>query len=177
VSVLAQIDAQFGFVPSMFQTLALNPTVLDVVMALQTKAQTLLDAKTQHAVALAVSQSNRCDYCLAVHTASAVDVGGMSIRDVNLAREGDATEPRLGAAALFAQRVVETRGQVSNDDLALVRDIGYTDAEILAIVTVAVQITLTNYINNMNGTPVDIPMTTAARTRPPSSDLTIEATA
>jgi hypothetical protein len=38
-----------------------------------------------------------------------------------------------------------------------VRTAGYTDAEILAIVTVAVVVLLTNYLNNVNRTVVDIP--------------------
>ena len=42
-------------------------------------------------------------------------------------------------------------------------DAGYTDPEILAIVTVAVQALLTNFINNVNQTDVDIPAVSAAR--------------
>jgi hypothetical protein len=34
---------------------------------------------------------------------------------------------------------------------------GYSDSEILAIVTVAVQALLTNFINNVNQTDIDIP--------------------
>ena len=36
------------------------------------------------------------------------------------------------------------------------RGAGYTDAQILAIVTVTVQFLLTNFLNNVNGTEVDI---------------------
>ncbi|SLE56699.1 Uncharacterised protein [Mycobacteroides abscessus subsp. abscessus] len=53
--------------------------------------------------------------------------------------------------------MVETRGKVDDSDLAAVRGAGYTDAQILAIVAVAVQALLTNYINNVNETVVDIP--------------------
>ncbi|MGW0771128.1 hypothetical protein [Streptomyces sp. NPDC002676] len=37
------------------------------------------------------------------------------------------------------------------------RGAGYTDPQILAIVTVTVQFLLTNYINNVNQTDIDIP--------------------
>ena len=110
-----------------------------------------------------MSQSNGCDYCLAIHTYTSSEYGGMSSDDIDLARAGSSVDPKRAAAARFAQQVVDSRGQVSDGDLAAVRDAGYTDPEILAIVTVAVQALLTNFINNVNQTDIDIPAATAAR--------------
>jgi uncharacterized peroxidase-related enzyme len=162
--VLDKVGAQFGFVPNMFKTIASNPTVLDIVMTLQGKSRTILDAKTRHTIALAVSEANGCDYCLAIHTYGSFELGGMSSDDVALARSGGSTDPKRAAAARFAQRVVETRGQVSDADLAEVRDAGYTDPQILAIVTLVVQFQLTNFINNVNQTDVDVPAPSPAGT-------------
>jgi alkylhydroperoxidase family enzyme len=66
--------------------------------------------------------------------------------------------------ARFAQQVVESRGRVSDADLAAVRGAGYTDPQILAIVTVAVAAQLTNFINNVNQTDVDIPAASSVGT-------------
>ena len=162
--VLDKVGAQFGFVPNMFQTLAANPAVLDVVMTLQSKSTKFLDAKTRHSIALAVSEANSCDYCLAVHSYGSSKVGGMSNEDIALARAGSSIDPKRAAAAHFAQRVVESRGQVSDADLEAVRSAGYTDAQVLAIVTIAVQALLTNFINNVNQTDVDIPAITSDST-------------
>ncbi|MGW4658136.1 carboxymuconolactone decarboxylase family protein, partial [Streptomyces sp. NPDC004279] len=74
--ILDSISAQLGFVPNMFATLASNPTVLEVVMTLQGTLSRVLDAKTRHTIALAVSQANGCDYCLAVHTYVSSELGG-----------------------------------------------------------------------------------------------------
>ena len=81
----------------------------------------------------------------------------MSSDDIDLSRAGSSVDPKRAAVARFAQRVVDSRGQVSNADLAAVRGAGYTDPQILAIVTVAVQVLLTNFINNVNQTDIDIP--------------------
>jgi uncharacterized peroxidase-related enzyme len=162
--VLDNVGAQFGFVPNMFATLASNPTVLDVVMTLQGSLSQVLDAKTRHTIALAVSQANGCDYCLAVHTYVSSELGGMSSDDIDLARAGSSIDPKRAAVARFAQQVVESRGQVSDADLAAVRGAGYTDPQILAIVTVAVQALLTNFINNVNQTDVDIPAVSSVGT-------------
>lgn len=155
--VLDKVGGQFGFVPNMFVTLASNPAVLDVVMALQGSLSRVLDAKTRHTIALAVSEANGCDYCLAIHTYSSSELGGMSSEDIELARAGSSTDPKRAAAARFAQRVVETRGKVSDADLAEVRAAGYSDPQVLGIVTLVVQYLLTNYLNNVNSTDVDIP--------------------
>ncbi|MET8648214.1 carboxymuconolactone decarboxylase family protein [Streptomyces sp. NPDC004675] len=163
-SILDNIGAQFGFVPNMFMTLASNPVVLDVVMTLQGSLSRVLDAKTRHTIALAVSQANGCDYCLAVHSYVSSEFGGMSSEDIDLGRAGSSVDPKRAAVARFAQQVVATRGQVSDADLAAVRGAGYTDPQILAIVTVAVAAQLTNFINNVNQTDIDIPAASSVAT-------------
>ncbi|MGW5063143.1 carboxymuconolactone decarboxylase family protein [Streptomyces sp. NPDC004096] len=162
--ILDSISAQLGFVPNMFATLASNPTVLEVVMTLQGTLSRVLDAKTRHTIALAVSQANDCDYCLAVHTYVSSEFGGMSSDDIDLARAGSSIDPQRAAVARFVQQVVASRGQVSDADLAAVRGAGYSDPQILAIVTVAVQVLLTNFINNVNQTDIDIPAVSPAGT-------------
>ncbi|MFI5613241.1 carboxymuconolactone decarboxylase family protein [Amycolatopsis sp. NPDC051903] len=162
--ILANVEAQLGFVPNMFQMIASNPTVLEVVTTLQGTLSRVLDARTRHSIALAVSEANGCGYCLAMHSYVSSEFGGMSSDDIELSRAGSAVDPKRAAAARFAQQVIESRGQVSDADLAQVRDAGYTDPQILAIVTVAVQALLTNFINNVNQTDVDIPAVNSAGT-------------
>ncbi|MFB6706024.1 carboxymuconolactone decarboxylase family protein [Streptomyces sp. NPDC056333] len=156
-SAFDAIGAQFGFVPNMFKTLASNPAVLDVVTGLQAALSRVLDAKTRHTIALAVSEASGCDYCLALHSYVSSELGGMSSEDIDLARAGRSTDPKRAAVARFAQQVVDFHGQVSDADLAEVRSAGYTDPQILSIVTVAVQVLLTNFINNVNQTDIDFP--------------------
>ncbi len=158
-----RVGATLGFAPVMFTTIASNPIVLEAVTTLQGTMSRVLDARTRHAIALAVSQVNECDYCLALHTYVSSQFGGMSTEDIDLARAGSSVDPKRAAAARFARRVVETRGQVADADLADVRDAGYTDPEVLAIITVAVQALLTNFINNVNKPDLDVPAVDAVR--------------
>jgi alkylhydroperoxidase family enzyme len=81
----------------------------------------------------------------------------MSDEDIALGRAGGSVDPKRAAAARFAHRLVDSRGRVGDEDLADVRAAGYTDSQILAIVAVAVQALLTNFINNVNQTGIDIP--------------------
>ncbi|WP_245791625.1 carboxymuconolactone decarboxylase family protein [Actinacidiphila rubida] len=156
-AILDRLGAQLGFVPNMFRTLASNPAVLDAVVNLQGTMSRVLDAKTRHTIALAVSEANGCAYCLAIHTYVSSELGGMSSRDIELARTGSSVDRKRAAAARFARQVVVSRGRVGDAELVAVRAAGYTDPEILAIVTVAVQALLTNFLNNVNQTDIDIP--------------------
>lgn len=159
-NILDGVRKHFGFAPDMFNVLAANPAVLEIVMSLQGSVSRLLDAKTRHTIALAVSRANGCDYCQALHTYTSSELGGMSNDDVELALAGSSTDPRRAAVARFVQRVIETRGQVGDADIAAVRGAAYNDAEILAIVTTAVVSLLTNYLNNVNKTVIDVPAIT-----------------
>lgn len=156
-STLDGISKQFGFAPGMFTTLAANPTVLEIVMGLQGSIAKLLDAKTRHAIALATSHANDCDYCSALHGYISANLGGMSAEEIGLARAGDSPDPKRAAAARFSQQVIESRGQVGDEDIAAIREAGYSDPEIQAIITVVVVTLLTNYLNNVNDTVVDVP--------------------
>lgn len=155
--ILEGVGAQLGFVPAMFTLIASNPAVLEVVATLQGKLSRVLDARTRHSIALSVSEANGCDYCLAMHTHVSSEFGGMSDEDIALSRAGGSVDPKRAAAARFAHRLVDSRGRVSDEDLAAVRAAGYTDSQILAIVAVSVQALLTNFINNVNQTGIDIP--------------------
>jgi alkylhydroperoxidase family enzyme len=57
----------------------------------------------------------------------------------------------------FAVRVVETRGQVSDTDVASIRLAGYSDAEVVEIVLHVALNTLTNYVNEVAETTIDFP--------------------
>lgn len=154
--ILEAINAQMGFVPNTFKAIAANPNVLEAVVSLQ-RTLTILDAKTRNSVALAVSQANGCNYCLAAHTFTSSKMTRMTDGDIALGRNGSSTDPIRAAAAHFAQELVNRRGKVSDAELAAVRDAGYSDPQILAIVALTVQFLLTNYLNNVIETDIDLP--------------------
>ena len=62
----------------------------------------------------------------------------------------------------FARKVIETRGQVSDADVKTVRDVGYTDADIIEIVALVAMYSLTNFFNNVFDPEKDFPAVTPA---------------
>jgi hypothetical protein len=71
--------------------------------------------------------------------------------------EGSSEDPRRAAAAQFTKRLIETRGNVDEQDLANVRDAGYDDKQIIEITALAAQFLLTNFLNNVAETEPDFP--------------------
>ena len=72
-------------------------------------------------------------------------------------------DTRTDALLTFAQRVVETRGRVSDADLGEVRDAGFDDGVIAEVVAHVALNVFTNYFNNVAGTDLDFPKAPALR--------------
>ncbi|WP_374022258.1 carboxymuconolactone decarboxylase family protein [Mycobacterium sp. HNNTM2301] len=156
-STLDVVGKRLGFVPNVHRLLGLSPNALAGFMQLQTALNKTLDAATRDSVSLAVSQANGCRYCVGAHGYTAARFNGFSEGEIALAREGKSSDPRRQAAATFARRLIETRGQVSDDDLRAVRDAGYSDRNIVEVVALSAQFLLTNFLNNVADTEIDFP--------------------
>jgi uncharacterized peroxidase-related enzyme len=156
-ATLSAVKARLGMVPNLFSTFAQSAAVLNGYLAFsEALAKGVLTASQREIVALAVAQANECLYCLSAHTVLGKGAG-LSPEGIRKAREGQADNALDGAIAAFARRVVETRGRVSDTDLAAARSAGLGDAQIVEVIAnVAVNV-LTNYTNNVAQTEIDFP--------------------
>ncbi|AMR80308.1 carboxymuconolactone decarboxylase family protein [Cupriavidus nantongensis] len=146
-----------GFTPNMMATFAQSPIAFNAWAALLGALSKALDVKTRDSIGLAVSEVNGCNYCLTVHSFTAQHMARLPADDIILARKGHASDPRRDAAIQFARKVVEARGNVSDDDLRAVRDAGYTDANVMEIIALVAMYSLTNFLNNVFDPEKDFP--------------------
>jgi uncharacterized peroxidase-related enzyme len=160
--LLDAVEKQLGVVPNMFRMFALSPAALGGYLGLNGALGKALDLKTRERIALAVAQVNDCDYCLSAHTYLGLNLARLDAGEIAMNRKGASTDPKADAAVRFAAKVTETRGKVSDDDLVAVRAAGFTDAQIVEIVTVTAENVLTNFINNVARTDIDFPVVRAA---------------
>jgi len=151
-----------GFTPNMLATFALSPIAFNSWAALRSSLSKALDVKTRESIALAVSEANGCNYCLAVHSFGAEHGGKMQADEIILARKGHATDLKRDAAIQFARKVIETRGKVEDADLKAVRGAGYTDANVIEIISLVAMYSLTNFFNNVFDPEKDFPAVTPA---------------
>jgi uncharacterized peroxidase-related enzyme len=157
---LEAVERQLGFVPNLHRLMSISEPTLSGFLALQSALNKTVDARTRESVALAVSQANGCDYCLAAHSYLATRFAKATDDDIALAREGRSTDPKRDAATTFARRLIETRGKMANADLEAVRAAGFSDKQIVELTALSVQFLLTNFMNNVAATDIDFPIAT-----------------
>ena len=160
-ATLAAVQQRFGVVPNLFRLAAISPAALQGYAAFSGALQTTLDAKTRERIALAVAQVNRCDYCLSAHSYIGLNVAKLTQEEIDLNRDGQSLDARAAAAVRFAKLVAETRGHVAARDVAAVIDAGYGEAQIVEIVALVAENSLTNYLNSVAETEIDFPVATA----------------
>lgn len=163
--VLDSVQRKLGKVPNVLRTMAHSPAALKGYLGFgEALSHGNFDARSREAIALAVAGANACDYCASAHSALSkslkVDDG-----EIGLRLRGHASDPKLDAALVFARKLVEMRGFVSDADLAAVRDGGHDDAAITEIVANVVANIFTNYLNHVAETEVDFPKVESAIAR------------
>jgi len=65
--------------------------------------------------------------------------------------------PSTRLSSSSPNRVLDTKGFVSDEDLDAFRAAGYTDEHIAEATTILAQKTLSNYFNHIHDTPLDVP--------------------
>lgn len=160
-ATLDAVKKQIGMVPNLFKVFAHSSAVLNANLAFAGEiAKGVLTAKQREIVALATAQVNECHYCLAAHTLMGKGAG-LSPEGVRAARAGQGEGIDHVIAAL-ARRVTETRGQLSDAEVAAARDAGLSDAHIIEVIANVAHNVLTNFTNNVALTPIDFPVVDVA---------------
>lgn len=160
--LLDGVQKALGITPNLMKTLAHSPAALDGYLSLnKALAGGTLDAKFREQLAIATAQANGCDYCLSAHTAIGRGAG-LDASALSAARKAEASDTKAAAGLRFSREILSSRGQVSDDSLAHVRQAGFNDAEITEIVAHVALNVLTNYFNNVAQTEVDFPKVSAA---------------
>jgi uncharacterized peroxidase-related enzyme len=156
-ALLEGVQKKLGMTPNLMRTMANSPAVLDAYLGFSNSlGRSSLSPKLREQIALSVGEVNRCQYCLAAHSALG-KMAGLGDEEIADSRRGTSTDRKAEAILQFARKIVAERGWVSDDDVRSIRAAGVNDTEISEIVaTVALNI-FTNYFNHVAGTEVDFP--------------------
>ncbi len=155
--LLAGVEADWGMTPNIICTLANAPAALEGYLGFsKALGGGVLSAELREQIALTVAETNRCNYCLAAHSAIGRAVG-LSKDAVLDSRRGTSPESKVRAALHFARQMVQRRGCMDDDDVLQLREAGYTDREIVEIVANVALTIFTNYFNHVAGTEPDFP--------------------
>ena len=162
-AILDNVNKMLGFVPNLHRLMSISPNALAGWAGLMGSLSKTLDVKTRDGIALAVSEADGCDYCLAAHSYISTNLAKIPPEEIALNRQGRSGDPKRQAAVAFARALIETRGKVSDAQFAAVRDAGWTDANIVEMIALTAQFLLTNFMNNAVQTPIDFPEVSPAK--------------
>ncbi|HET9488494.1 MAG TPA: carboxymuconolactone decarboxylase family protein [Methylomirabilota bacterium] len=155
--LFGQVEKKLGRVPNMMRTMAVSPTVLEAYLSFSgALAGGALPPRLREQIALTVGEANRCEYCLSAHTAIGKRLG-LTEDEVAASREAAAGDPKVQTALRFARALVERRGEVTDAELARVREAGWSDGELAEIIAHVALNVFTNYFNIAAGTDIDFP--------------------
>ncbi len=156
--ILTRTKREFGFIPNMYGAMANQPALL----AAYTQAYAAFRAEAgftpaeQEVLFVTISRENDCRYCVAAHSLMA-DMMSNVPPAVTAAIRDRATIPdaKLSALAQFAVRMIETRGQPSDDDSRRFLAAGYTERHMMGVILAISVKTLSNFTNHLFETPLD----------------------
>ena len=149
--LLTELAARGGTPGPMLRAMANAPALLRGYLDLnRAMKRSHLDRRISERISLAVHEWLSCDYCIAAHTAAAKKLG-LSERDIQLARQGTATEPAVAAILGFALQVLASPADISDADVDAVRGHGYSDEQIAEVVGLVALQLLTGAFNLVAG--------------------------
>jgi uncharacterized peroxidase-related enzyme len=159
-------DQATGPVKEIFEKLVLVPNVLCLMAnsgpAMDTYAyhhaivdKYKLSGRHRKMISLAVSQFNDCAYCIALHTAGAIDGGLLTKEECIEARRMKASDPKTHALLRFTRQVLEKRGKVDDETMRLMRNQEFDDQEMVEAIAMISFITLANFVANVGNPEMD----------------------
>lgn len=145
-----------GKVPNLYATMAYSENALGAYLTLQS-SKTSLKAKEKEVVNLVVSQVNNCEYCLAAHTYIG-KLNGFTDEQVLEIRTGASSfDDKLNALAALVKSIAENRG---TPDVTLLDNFfaaGYNNENLVDVILLIGDKTVTNYLHAVTKVPVDFP--------------------
>lgn len=156
-ALLDAIQAKLGMVPNFLKVFANSPAALRAFLGLHSIAgEGSLDAPTRERIALALAQQNTCEYCLAAHTAIGRKAG-LTGQEIQANRAGGSEDAKAAVAVQFARALVEHKGDVTTAEIQSMRAVGYSDADIVEVITHVGMNLLTNILGKASRVEIDFP--------------------
>ncbi len=162
-AIFDKLQAGLGFVPNLYAYYAKNDTALGDYLALQNRKSTL-KGKEREIINLVVSQYNGCHYCQSAHTVLG-GMNGFTPEQILEIRGGTASfDAKLDALARFTLSAAANKGNASAATKDAFFAAGYTEANMIDVVIVIGDKTISNYIHNLTGFAIDFPLAPALET-------------
>ena len=146
-----------GYLPNLLRILANAPVALETYLKVSViNSHCSLTVAEREAVQITAAAIHGCAYCVAGHSALAEEKAKLDKAVINQLREHTrVSDSKLDGVARFAEAVIASRGNVSDDELARFKNAGFTDHAALEVVLGVSLATLCNFANNLAHAPLN----------------------
>ena len=156
-ALLEAVQAQLGMVPNFLKAFANSPTALKAFLGLhRIAAEGSLNPQTRERIALALAQQTSCEYCLSAHTAIGRKAG-LDGAEIAANRSGTSHEQKAAVAVRFARSLVANMGEVTTAELLEMREAGYSESDIVEVITHVGMNLITNLLGKAGRIDIDFP--------------------
>lgn len=155
--IFDSLKSKLGFVPNLYAYYAKSETALADYLAFQNRKSSL-KAKEREVVNLVVSQINNCKYCLSAHTVIG-KMNGFSEAQILEIRRGTASfDSKLDVLAKTTKAIAENKGSIDPEKKQAFFEVGYSEENLIDLVIVIGDKTISNYIHNLADFTIDFPL-------------------
>ncbi|MFJ9824299.1 carboxymuconolactone decarboxylase family protein [Streptomyces sp. NPDC101160] len=149
--LLADIVERHGSAGEMVSTMAHSPAVLEGYLSLSRAMKRVrIPRALSEKISLAVQEWIGCGTCREAHVAAA-RAAGLTDADIVLARQGTSTDAREAALIAVALKVLVEPSGIGDEDVAELREHGWSDRVIAEVVGVVTLNMLTGAFNLLAG--------------------------
>ena len=156
-AALTAAKKAYGFSPNLLGTMANHPALLNNYWegSANLDPNSTLTGAEQQVAYLSASYENNCHYCMAAHT-SIAQMHKIDQSILDALRTGTTIpDVKLEALSQYVKATTVKRGRVSQEDIDAFLTAGYTQENVLEVITIVSLKVMTNYINYVAQTPVD----------------------
>ncbi len=157
-ALLQSAKEKFGFVPNMYGGMAHEPALFEAYVSSYNafRAECGFTPVEQEVIFLVVSRENGCTYCVAAHSFVGDKMTGVPAEITDAIRDGRTIpDAKLAVLAAFTGKMVLSRGNPTEADVAAFEAAAYSERNILGVILAISVKTLSNYTNHVFHTPVD----------------------
>ena len=145
---LQQLKARFGELPPCVRAAANSRQALDGLLALSgALGWGRIPEDLADRIAIAVAVVNDCTHLEDMHRCALRRNCKISDEEIDRARSGRSEDPRYEAALQFAIEIASRRGRIRDDSFVAIRAAGYTDEEIVELISHVALQTFGNYLD------------------------------
>ncbi len=157
-ALLDSSQKNFGMIPNLHAVMAEAPALLEAYqVAHEIFQKSSFDAEELTVVWQTVNVEHECHYCVPAHTGIAHSMKVDSAITEALRNKTELPTDKLQALHLTTLALVRNRGKLSENEIAEFFAVGYGRQQLLEIVMGISQKVMSNYVNQLADTPVDVP--------------------